>query len=680
MTEPKSPQEVRKANRLAGERSPYLLQHADNPVDWYPWGDEAFRRAAEEDKPVFLSIGYSSCHWCHVMEEESFEDEEVAALLNRDFISIKVDREERPDVDATYMTAAQMISGGGGWPLTLFLTPERRPFFAATYLPKDAKYGMAGLTTVLPAIVQFWKERREEIEETSGKVVEALRAHATAAAGGDLGEEALLEAFNRLRASFDREHGGFGGAPKFPTPHRLTFLLRYWKRTGEAEALDMVERTLDAMRREGIYDHLGGGFHRYSTDPFWLVPHFEKMLYDQALLLMAYAEGWQATGHRKYERAAREITDYVLGRMTSPQGGFFSAEDADSEGEEGKYYVWTREELASFLAPDELEAAVAAFGLTAEGNLREGPGALEGRNVLRLAGEMTEAAERAARKMLARREERPPPFKDDKVMADWNGLMIAALAKAYGAWRDARHGDAARAAAEFVLDRMRQDGRLMHVHRDGSSAVPAFLDDHAFLAWGLLELYAADPRTRWLEEAIALADTMLAEFADPRGGFFQSGRGEGAVAPVKEVYDGAVPSGNSVALLVLLLLHRITGREEYRRAAEGTVTALSGAVFRAPDHHAQFLNAVDLMLGPSAEVVLAGPREGIEPFLTELGKGFVPNKVVVHASGDRRIGELSPLVQGRSAEGAPMAHVCTGRTCRPPTGDPAVMVRLLSSV
>jgi len=678
MTEQKPSQAVRKRNRLAGETSPYLLQHADNPVDWYPWGDEAFRRAAEEDKPVFLSIGYSSCHWCHVMEEESFRDEEVADLLNRGFVAVKVDREERPDIDSTYMTAAQMITGGGGWPLTLFLTPDRRPFFAATYLPKEPKYGMAGLTTVLPAILQFWHERREEIEQTSGKVVEALNELAGTTAGGGLGEEALMEAYRRLRASFDTEHGGFGGAPKFPTPHRLTFLLRYWRRSGESEALDMVERTLEAMRRGGIYDQLDGGFHRYSTDPAWLVPHFEKMLYDQAMLLMAYVEGWQATGHQKFERTAREIADYVLDHMTSPQGGFFSAEDADSEGEEGKYYLWTEDELASFLTTEELDAVRATFGVTSQGNLREGLEALQGKNVLHLVAPMTPTAERAAGKMLARREQRPPPFKDGKILTDWNGLMIAALAKAYGAWRDPRHGTAARTAAEFVLEHMR-DGGLLHVHRDGRSAVPAFLDDHAFMAWGLLELYAADPQLRWLEEAMGLADTLLAEFADPRGGFLLTAHGQEALAPVKVVYDGAVPSGNSVALLVLVTLHRITGREEYRVAAERTVSALSGAVFRSPDNHAQFLNAVDLMASPPSEVVLAGTREGIEPFLAELGKAFAPTTVVVHASGEARVAELSPLVQGRETEGRPVAHVCTGRTCQPPTGDPAAAVRLLSS-
>ncbi|NLK25628.1 MAG: thioredoxin domain-containing protein [Euryarchaeota archaeon] len=679
---------ARKAGRgshLIGESSPYLLRHARDLVDWYPWKEEAFRRAVEEDKPIFLSIGYSSCHWCHVMEEESFMDEEVADILNRNFVCIKVDREERPDIDAAYMAAAQLLSGVGGWPLTLFLTPMKRPFFAATYLPKENDYGMTGMKTILPIIVQFWKERRAEIEETSEKVMGAVRTRTASMDGGGLGMEVLLEAYHRLRMDYDQRYGGFGRAPKFPVPHRLTFLLRYWKRTHDAYALAMVERTLDAMRRGGIYDQLGGGFHRYSTDSLWFIPHFEKMLYDQALLLIAYVEGWQAAGKGMYERTAREIIEYVLGRMTSPEGGFFSAEDADSEGEEGKFYIWTIEELSSFLTAEEFAEVENVFDVSREGNLREGiHGPLGGKNVLHLVGEGTGATDATMEKMRARRELRPPPFMDDKIMADWNGLMIAALARAYGAWRDPRHGNAARRAAEFVLNHMRIDGTLHHIHRAGRSGGPAFLDDHAFMAWGLLELYAADLRPIWLEEAISLVDIILTEFMDfQNGGFFQSSLsgekvGEGGPHPVKEVYDGAVPSGNSIALLDLILLYNITGRQEYRIAAERTVTALSGAVFRAPDDHTQFLNAIDLMLGPSSEVVLTGSTDEIEPFLSEMGGSFLPHKVVVHASGNSRISELSPLAHGRTASGGPLAYVCIGRTCFPPTSHPVEMVRLLS--
>jgi uncharacterized protein len=680
----------RKGNRLLNEKSPYLRQHAHNPVDWYPWGEEAFQRAKDEDRPVFLSIGYSSCHWCHVMEQESFEDEEVAHILNENFVPVKVDREERPDLDATYMTMAQLITGQGGWPLTLVLTPDKKPFFATTYMPKEAKQGMIGLTTFLPMIIEFWKTRRGEIETTSEKVLAALKDQEKSTGGGGLGEETLMDAFQHLMEEFDESYGGFGSAPKFPTPHRLTFLLRYWNRNGDDKSLWMTDHTLQAMRRGGMFDQLGKGFHRYSTDRTWLVPHFEKMLYDQALLAMAYVEGWQATGNEEHARTAREVLDSVLENMTSPQGGFYSALDADSEGEEGKYYFWTEEEVRKILEPEEVTAVQRELGLSREGNVREGEhGHLRGKNVLHVTGESTMPSEllaRAMRKMLLARRQRAAPALDDKILADWNGLMIAAFSRAGAALDEPRYVLAAKKAASFVLDELRSTGgSLLHIYRDGPSDLPGFLDDHAFMAWGLLELFQADQDVRWLLEARSLVRSMNERFWDAQqGGHFQAYGGDAALLHRrKDVYDGALPSGNSIALLDLLLLYRLTEEPDLLEKADRTITAFSGAIFRSPANYAQFLNAVDLRLGPSYSIVIAGIKGGEDTgrFFQELGPHFVPNKVTLLVEpgepGDR-IRELSPLVQGQAMrDGKAMAHVCTDRACLPETADPEAFARLL---
>lgn len=679
----------RRANRLINEKSPYLRQHAHNPVDWYPWGEEAFHRASELDRPIFLSIGYSACHWCHVMEEESFEDEKVAKLLNEHFVPVKVDREERPDIDSTYMTAAQLLFGGGGWPLTLVLTPDLKPFFAATYIPKESKRGMTGLTSLLPTIVDFWKERRAELEDSSTKVLEAIGAGGGNTAGGSMGEENLMAAFQNLMESFDERFGGFGYAPKFPTPHRLTFLLRYWSRTADPKALWMVDRTLDAMWEGGMYDHLSGGFHRYSTDQIWLVPHFEKMLYDQALLATAYIEGWQATGKETHARTAREVLDYVIDRLTSPEGGFCSAEDADSEGEEGKFYLWTEEQAASVLSPEEMSAARRLFGISREGNVHEGPGGQrEGRNVLHLqnASAIEDPLYRTLReKLLAAREKRTRPALDDKILADWNGLMIVALSRGATAFRSERYLDAAKRAAEHVLSRMQSpDGSLLHMYRDGPARVPGFLDDHAFMAWGLLELYQADQDVRWLEEALAIVRQMNARFWDERGGgFFQTESSDGPMPRRKEVYDGALPSGNSVAILDLLTLYRITEEPDLLEKADATIAAFSGAVYSSPENFTQFMNAVDFRQGPSYSIVISGRGDGADTilFFDELASRFVPNKVVLLNEPDapgERVRELSPLAQGQAMkDGRAMAHVCTESACLQETADPKAFASLL---
>jgi uncharacterized protein YyaL (SSP411 family) len=678
----------RRRNRLVGEKSPYLRQHADNPVDWYPWGEEAFKRALVLDRPIFLSIGYSACHWCHVMERESFEDEEVAKILNDSFVPVKVDREERPDVDATYMTAAQLLTGGGGWPLTMVLTPDLKPFFAATYIPKESKGGMTGLTSLLPTIAEFWKARRAELEESSSRVVEAIQAAQGGTSGGSMGEENLMTAFQNLMEMFDESFGGFGLAPKFPTPHRLTFLLRYWARTGDPKALWMADVTLEAMRSGGMYDQLGGGFHRYSTDRIWLMPHFEKMLYDQSLLAIAYLEGWQATGKVEHARTAREVLDYAIDNLASPDGGFCSAEDADSEGEEGKYYFWTEEQAASVLSPEEMSAARRLFGLSAEGNVHDlSSGNLGGRSVLHLSdGATSDPMYRTVReRLLAERGSRTRPAFDDKVMADWNGLMIAALARGASVLREERYLLAARRAADLVLGRMRSpDGTLLHMFRDGPAEVPGFLDDHAFMAWGLIELYQADQDPRWLEEALSITRQMIDRFWDPvEGGFFQTSYSAGPMPRHKEVYDGALPSGNSVAVLDLLTLYRITEMPDLLEKADATLAAFSGAVFSSPENYAQLLNAVDMREGPSYSIVISGRKGGADTalFLDELAVRFVPNKVVLlnepGAPGERTR-ELSPLTQGQAmSNGRAVAHVCTEKACLQETADPAAFASLL---
>ncbi|MDP3104376.1 MAG: thioredoxin domain-containing protein [Candidatus Methanoperedens sp.] len=517
----------RKPNRLALEKSPYLLQHAHNPVDWYPWGTEAFEKAKREDKPIFLSSGYSTCHWCHVMEKESYEDEEVAELMNEAFVSIKIDREERPDIDGIYMKVCQAMSGSGGWPLNIIMTPDKKPFFAGTYIPKESRYGRTGMLELIPEIRDIWKKNRGKAESLAAQIISSLSEEQEA--GEELKVDVLHVAYEQLLEAFDEQHGGFGGAPKFPTPHNLTFLLRYWKRTGDIMALRMVERTLTAMSMGGIYDHAGFGFHRYSTDAKWLVPHFEKMLYGQALLAMAYTEAYQATGNQEFKRIACEVFTYVLRDMTSPEGGFYSGEDADSEGVEGKFYVWTENEIDLALG-EHSELMKKVFGIDKYGNFRE-EGKSSGKNILYMSKTLTEMSANlklpadqirrrigdAKQKLFAAREKRVHPGKDDKILADWNGLMIAAFAKGAQAFNEPAYADAACRAADFIFSRMRtDDGRLYHRYREGEPAVMAFLDDHAFLVWGLIELYEATFGVSYLRAALEITDIMMEHFWDSR--------------------------------------------------------------------------------------------------------------------------------------------------------------------
>ena len=589
-------------NRLAGEKSPYLLQHADNPVDWYPWGEEAFATAMEQNKPIFLSIGYSACHWCHVMEHESFEDEAVARLLNEHFISIKVDREERPDIDNIYMKVCQAMTGSGGWPLTVFMTPGGKPFFAGTYLPKKSKYGRPGMLELLPHMASLWKNDRERLEKIGDKAAEALESFTVTGDERDLSEKTLATAYSRLDASYDEVHGGFGGSPKFPTPHQLSLLLRYWERTGEKKALEIVGTTLRKMYGGGIYDHLGKGFHRYSTDAMWLVPHFEKMLYDEAMLAIAYLETYQATGNGFYEKVATEIFEYVLRDMTSPEGGFYSAEDADSEGEEGTFYVWTKREIMEALGEEDGKIFCMRYGVTDRGNF-------EGKNVLHISSD-ADADEGSLgmmkEKLFTIRSKRPRPMLDDKVLADWNGLMIAALARGARVTGKPEYAAAASKAADFILGGMRtSEGRLLHRYREGEAAIPGYLDDYAFLIWGLIELYEATFEARWLSEALELTGSMIELFGDSddeKGGFFFTGSdAEKLIVRTKEIYDGAVPSGNSVAALCLLRLGRMTGRTDLESAADALLKEFSGPFSGSAAAYTQMLIALDFALGPGRE-------------------------------------------------------------------------------
>jgi uncharacterized protein YyaL (SSP411 family) len=684
-------------NRLIFQRSPYLLEHAGNPVDWYPWGKEAFERALREDRPVFLSIGYSTCHWCHVMEKESFEDPGVARLMNEAFVCIKVDREERPDIDGVYMSACQAMTGGGGWPLTIIMAPDGKPFFAGTYIPKESLFGRAGMLELIPRVTSLWADRREDLLRSAEGIAEILQGARGAEGGEDLGAESLGGAFDGLVRRYDETRGGFGAAPKFPTPHNLLFLLRYWRRSGDDRALAMVEGTLTAMRRGGIFDHLGFGFHRYSTDGEWLVPHFEKMLYDQAMLAMAYVEAYQATRVDEYARTAREIFEYVLRDMTSPAGAFYSAEDADSEGEEGKYYLWTKEEILEVLGHEEGEIIAELFNMREDGNFPSEAGASGRLNIPHLSvrgagrdespGSVTaERAEAARLALLEARGRRVRPGVDDKVLADWNGLMIAALAKGAGALDEPRYARAASKAAGFVLARMRgDDGRLLHSFRGESAGIGGFLDDYAFMIWGLLELYEATFEAAHLSDAVGLAGAMMDDFWDARGGgFFLSGDGsEELILRPKEVYDGAVPSGNSVAALVLLRLARATGNSDLERKAAETMRAFSAEISRAPWAYTQMLVAVDFALGPSYEVVIAGDAEDAPKgeMAAALRRAFVPNKVILFrpaGAGAAEIAELSAFVEGQAPiDGETTAYVCVDYACNRPTSDTSEMLSLL---
>ncbi len=678
-------------NHLIQEKSPYLLQHVENPVDWYPWSEEAFRRARDEEKPIFLSIGYATCHWCHVMAHESFEDEEVAGLLNQSFISIKVDREERPDIDQVYMSVCQALTGQGGWPLSIFMTPEGNPFFAGTYFPKGPRMGGVGFIDLLKRIAHLWQKDRGKILQGSAEIRRALQEEAKAGPPeARLDGGILRKAYEQFQKNFDPLWGGFGRAPKFPTPHHLTFLLRWHRRSREAGAQKMVEKTLEAMRLGGIFDQIGLGFHRYSVDEKWLVPHFEKMLYDQALLAMAYTEAYQALGKPLYAETAVDIFTYVLRDMTAPEGGFYSAEDADSEGQEGLFYIWTPREVKKDLGAELGDLFCRFYGITPEGNFEGGNSIPHVAQPLRLFAaqerrdpkKLAEALRSGREKLFLARERRIRPLKDDKILTSWNGLMIAALAKGYQALGDIAYARAARRAADFLLEKMRTpSGRLYRRYRHGHIAHGGFLDDYVYLVWGLIELYEAILEVRYLEEAMRLNQVGIDLFADEeKGGFYFSGNeNESLIARPKEGYDGAVPSGNSVAALNLLRLARLTGDGRLEKKAELLLRFFSSVVSGSPMAYSQLLSSVDFLLGPSQEIVIAGsPEEEItREMVTIVQRVFLPNKILLlHPGGEAgdRLSALSPLVGGRKPiDGRPTVYLCEGYACKTPLTDPAAL-------
>jgi uncharacterized protein YyaL (SSP411 family) len=680
------------SNRLAAETSPYLLQHADNPVDWYPWGDEALARAREEDKPILVSVGYSACHWCHVMEHESFENDAIAATMNDLFVNIKVDREERPDLDSLYMAAVQSMTGHGGWPLNVFLTPDGTPFYGGTYFPPDDRMGMPGFPKVLEAVASAFRERREEVEENAQQIRELLRRATTELPKPDeLTPEILAEASEQLARSFDARNGGFGGAPKFPQPAALEFLLRQDKRGGGQREAIMVQRTLDRMASGGIYDQIGGGFHRYAVDAVWLVPHFEKMLYDNAQLASVYLAGYQAYGDDRYRQVAEETLDFVARELTHPEGGFFANLDADTAGHEGLFYTWTSEELDETLGAEDAAIATMWFNVEPSGNF-------EGRTVLSTPRAVADVADRLGmtetslieslahikQRLLEVREERERPGRDEKVITSWNGLMLRAFADGSRVLHREDIRDVAVRNAEFVLENLQRDGRLLRSWKNGDARIGGFLEDYAFFIDGLLALYRATLDTRWLDEALRLAGVMLAEFGDPDGpGFYDtSASHETPVARPRDLHDGATPSGNSVTADVLLRLGAMTGAEDYAGRASEFLRTMASTMCEHPLAAGRYLSAVDFYLGPVKEVALAGDRESpeLQALLDALYDQFEPNLIAGYV--DQELGDLTerlPFLQERPPrEGRATAYVCEHFACLPPVHNPDALLKQLT--
>jgi uncharacterized protein YyaL (SSP411 family) len=687
MTTPSAPMPHAHTNRLAREKSPYLLQHQFNPVDWYAWGEEAFAKARQENRPIFLSIGYSTCHWCHVMERESFENDEVARYLNQHFVCIKVDREERPDVDKIYMNFVQGSTGQGGWPLNAFLTPELKPFFGGTYFPPESRYGRPSFMQMLQKIHEVWADHRSDILDSAARINDQLQTGAKS--GGDtnllaLTAEPIRAAGRRFKETFDPRHGGFGDAPKFPQPSVPQFLLRYAKRFHDAEAQRMVLRTCDRMAAGGIHDQLGGGFARYSVDAEWLVPHFEKMLYDNAQLAQLYLDAYLISGDAHHASVVRDILGYVLRDMTHPQGGFYSAEDADSEGQEGKFYCWTRQELAELLSPEELKTTVGYFGITEHGNFvdHSHPRPLPNLNVLSLVHTNLSTAQQAAlesakSKMLAARSQRVRPHLDDKVLASWNGLMLGALARAHVVLGDPAYRVAAEKNAAFLKEKLWDAGSktLYHRWRDGERDQVQLLEGYAFLLSGVVELYEATLRPEHLEWAISLAEAMLARFYDPdQGGFWHSAETKDLIVRLKPDYDGAEPSGNSVAVMALLKLGKITDRKDFIEPAEKSMRRLASQCQQVPQAVPYLLQALDFFLDEPKRAVVAGDASGAEPqaLLRAVHSVYQPNKVVLGTQGP-----VEPFAKTLAAKDGSLVYVCTGTACLPPTNDAAKIRDLL---
>jgi uncharacterized protein len=684
----------KKTNRLIHERSPYLIQHAYNPVDWYPWGQEAFDKAKAEDKPIFVSIGYSSCHWCHIMEKECFEDVEVATLMNMAFVCVKVDREERPDVDATYMAVCQAMGRSCGWPLNVLLTPNKKPFFAASYIPKNNRFGAVGMLELIPQIMEIWRIRRADLELTGDNVLSRIESSEQRISGKELGKEVLDDAYEKLVMDFDDENGGFSDAPKFPRPHSLLFLLRYYRRTGEKNALAMVEKTLRQMRFGGMFDQIGFGFHRYSTDSQWLVPHFEKMLYDQALLSLAYIEAFQVTGALKYKVTAKETIEYVLRDLTSPQGGFYSSEDADSEGEEGKFYLWTKQEIRETVHSEDVDLATQLFGVEAQGNYYDPASrGRNGLNILHLHRPLEEIAlesvltidelivrlGRIRNALFEARKQRIAPAKDDKILTDWNGLMIAAVAKASQAFNDQQYLSSAEKAADFILkDLTDEDGKLYHCFAKGEKTVDAFLDDYAFFTFGLIELYEASFEEKYLQAATSLTKSMISRFWDQtNGGFYLTQENpKESMIRIKQIYDGAIPSGNSVALLSLLRLAQLTNDAYYEELASKIMRLFSEEIEASPTAFTYTLAGVDFAIGPTSSIIIVGDikKKDTLDMLSALRKMYLPNLTVSLKMSNQETNSDYKQLEGKAT-----AYVCRNKMCMPPTTSIPKVLELLDA-
>jgi uncharacterized protein len=673
-------------NRLIFSTSPYLLQHADNPVDWYPWGKEAFEKARKENKPVFLSIGYSTCHWCHVMEHESFEDAEVAEVMKRSVVAVKVDREERPDIDSQYMTVAQMMTGRGGWPLTIIMTPDRKPFYAATYLPKTGRHGLPGLIEVIGRVSDIWLDRSEQIRKDCEKILSELSRTAAPSPAAVMEGDAFDRAYRQLAQLFDSVHGGFGDAPKFPMPGYLSFLLRFWKKSGSDIALRMVKDTLSRIRHGGVYDQVGFGVHRYSVDREWLVPHFEKMLYDQALLALAGTEYTQASGDPSGAVMATEICDYVLRDLSSPTGGFYSGQDADTEGEEGLYYVWKPNDLEQALRKESALLFSRVFGITEKGNF-EGRSIPHQESPLELHAEafgigreeLSESLEQVRRELMLKRYGRIRPFRDEKILTAWNGLMIAALARVYCVTGDGKFLEAAEKAAAFIIEQLHdQSGRLLRSFHLGEASIPGFLEDYAFLTWGLIELYGVTGSSVHLFQSLRLNGEMLRLFRDDQnGGFYETGAdAEEVLVRMKRGYDDVIPSGNSVAAANLIRLGRISGDGDITEEGKRTLAAFMGNASRQPLAYLQMLVADELLTGREDEIEIVGSEKDIEvrKMLLCVGKRFLPYLTLRFTSANNE------ETWRRMLDGRATAYVCAGGACLPPAAGQEALERVLEGI
>ena len=686
-------QEKQYVNRLAKESSPYLLQHKNNPVDWYPWGDEAFQKALELNRPIFLSIGYSTCHWCHVMEEESFEDEQVAQLLNDNFISIKVDREERPEIDHLYMTVCQAMTGKGGWPLTIIMTPDKYPFFAGTYFPKKGRMGRPGMIELLPAISDAWVNKKDELIQSANQIKKYLIDSNNKELGDQLNQTILTNTNSQFINRYDKTHGGFGTKPKFPSPHNLIYLLRYHNMSGDKTSLLMVEKTLQEMRLGGIFDHVGFGFHRYSTDREWILPHFEKMLYDQAMLTLAYTEAYQITNNQLYKDTAEEILYYVQRNMTDKRGGFYSAEDADSEGEEGLFYLWTIDEIKNILSNVESELLINTYGLNKEGNYDdEATGNRTEKNILYLKEpinniELKNRLNQIIKKLYQARKKRIHPLKDDKILTDWNGLMIAAYAKAGDVFNSDDYIQQAEKSAQFILKNLTDNnGRLLKRYRNGNAGVDAHLDDYAFFIWGLLELYEATFNVTYLTEAIQLSNIMVDEFWDvTNGGFFLgSESSEKLIVRAKTGYDGAMPSGNSVAAMNCSKLNRITGETKWAEISDKIFITFSNEIQKTPSGYASMVNAFLFNIDRPKEIVIVGSSKDDETkkAIKKIKSEYVPSKVIIFKDTDDELNKLSPLakwtVTQETIDEKTTYYICQDFACKIPTTDLELALKFIN--